>query len=134
LVFTAAGFCINEALRAESLAAPVRSFHCDGGGQHEKQLGQGSVKNSKLIFKLRNTQSPEHALEHHGDECRDAKPPHPGARLFQPQPDRQHRREQAHARSHQPVGVFVKDSSAADPFGERKKKHVVPKTGRPIRH
>jgi hypothetical protein len=89
------------------------------------------VKDPDLVFQHRDAQPAEHAL--HNDETERGKTQvaQPAPRIDPPDPDGQDDREKANRGSDEPVGVLEENSP--NPLRNRKEKHVVAKSGGPIR-
>ena len=86
------------------------------GGRKEEQHGDAA----------------EHPLQNDGTQRRKPQRAHPSARLRPPQPEREHDRQQSHARGNQPMAMLIKNS--ADHVSEWKGVHRPAVAGRPVRH
>src|SRR5437764_15485396 len=85
------------------------------------------MKDSDLVFQHRHAQAAQNSLQNHSGNCDqterlDCRP------LFgSPKPDRENNGEKSDRRRDQAMGVL--EQNAADPFRDRKEKHVVAESG-----
>ena len=96
---------------------PAAGEQRDGAGQHQKSLRDRAVRDAEPVELPADAQAAENSLEDDQQKRGDAEPVNPFARIFQPEPDGENRRQETDDGREQPVRVFVKN--AADPLVER---------------
>src|SRR6266403_1294125 len=89
------------------------------------------MKDSDFIFQHRHAQTTENTLQNDGTDRGDAQDTNPTAWVSEPKPPCQDNCKKSDGGSDQTMSVLEKNP--ANPFRGGKEKHIVAKSGRPIR-
>ena len=90
------------------------------------------MKDADFIFHHRDPKTAENSLQNDAHQGHYAQVAYPSSDFAEPKPRRQNDSQQPNERAYQAMRVLEENS--ADPFRDRKHKHVVAESGRPIGH
>src|ERR1700758_3945610 len=109
-----------------------RRYQRDENKQPEESLSDAGVKDADLILHHGDAKTTQNSLQNHANDGNSSQVANPSPVVAQPKPHCENNRKKSNQRTHQTMRVLKQNS--ADPFRNRKQKHVIAEGGRPIRH